>query len=68
MSPAINLNAAESVSSANSGNHALGGAGPCHWLERTSFEAIGDIADKVVALCGIRHRCLPDGRLDLNIP
>lgn len=38
------------------------------WPDKTSFEVIGDIADEVVALCGIRHSYLPDGRLYLDIP
>lgn len=38
------------------------------WPDKTSFEVIGDIADEVVALCGIKHRYLPDGRLYLDIP
>lgn len=38
------------------------------WPDNTSFEVIGDIADEVVAVCGIKHRYLPGGRLYLDIP
>lgn len=38
------------------------------WTDKTSFEAIGDIADEAVALCGIKHRYLPGGQLYLDIP
>ncbi|MCW5660102.1 MAG: hypothetical protein KIT60_20560 [Burkholderiaceae bacterium] len=38
------------------------------WTGTTLFEVIGDIADEVVALCGIKHCYLPDGRLYLDIP
>jgi hypothetical protein len=38
------------------------------WTDRAAFEVIGDIADDVVALGGIKHHYLPDGRLYLDIP
>jgi hypothetical protein len=38
------------------------------WTDKASFEAIGDIADEAVALCGIKHRYLPGGQLYLDIP
>lgn len=38
------------------------------WQDKTSFEVIGDIADEVVAFCGIKHRYLRDGTLCLDIP
>lgn len=38
------------------------------WPDKTSFEVIGDIADEVVAHCGIKHRYLPGGQLHLDIP
>jgi len=38
------------------------------WTDRAAFEVIGDIADDVVALGGIKHHHLPDGRLYLDIP
>lgn len=37
------------------------------WPDKTSFEVIGDIADEVIALCGIRHRYLEGGQLYLDI-
>jgi hypothetical protein len=38
------------------------------WTDKTSFEAIGDIADEAVVLCGIKYRYLPGGQLYLDIP
>jgi len=38
------------------------------WPDKGTFEVIGDIGDEAVALCGIKHRYLPDGRLYLDIP
>lgn len=38
------------------------------WADMTAFQAIGNIADEAVALCGIRHRYLPGGHLYLDIP
>jgi len=38
------------------------------WTDKTLFEAIGDVADEAVALCGIKHHYLPGGELYLDIP
>lgn len=38
------------------------------WADKSSFEVIGDLADELLAHCGIHYKSRPDGRLYIDIP